>query len=321
MKFSRQKWKSREVALLVLPALALVAFGFVMQREPRLVGRSETGNFSLTIDEIKQEPATPLEVFKGYDTRVTVKYTMSKAPQIANAKLVGSSAFGNLNARLIQRKDGAERVLRLPGVSAVLLSGLEDTTFLFRLSKVPLSDGELTFKTSVCGGYVYNKSSGGIKSLYTTPVPVEIVVRKAGETVQIPVVSKYCPLKQEEMKVEAVASAQSVVGENTRVTATVRCLEEPPIEGFKDKCVFSKPRLVDANGKEYMSFNNKMIGKNMAQIVIGWPGDGGNEKTCHRWFGLPVQLIPKSGGRVTFKTEVSINDGWPLPLSVVVRER
>lgn len=71
----------REVLLLLLPVLGLVIFAWKQQTPWVAEQVAPQDGFKIEIEEVKAEPATPREVYEGYDTRVSVRF---KAPPFAS---------------------------------------------------------------------------------------------------------------------------------------------------------------------------------------------------------------------------------------------
>ncbi len=105
----------------------------------------------------------------------------------------------------------------------------------------------------------------------------------------------------------------------TNVTLTMESLD-PNTEKPDNRFRLLNARLVDEHGKEVRATKRTPwmagFGVPLEQFFIG--GDGG--KISIQGFHFNPKLIPADIKKVTLKVEASVNDCWPLPISIVVRE-
>lgn len=304
---------------MVLPCVALAIMGWSL-RDRRGVSLEKPSNrFELSIDEVKVEPATPLEVSQGYDTRVVVVTSSPRVtPYAARNMRPSRIAFSTpLKTRLTYKKNGVEHLLqKSDDVLTDALRG-DENIFKLRLSRVPLRLGELTLKTAFARHYYYATAKRKEIGFYTRPASVAVVVRKVGEAVGMPMISRRCLLRLKDVKVKKIARSSQA---DMRVSITMESLDGTNISGMDGKCRLLNPRLVDEHGKEVRAKKNSplMIGLRVPIQEFYWTST--DERISLRSFGFSAKAIPANIPKVIFKAEASVNDCWPLPISIVVRD-
>jgi hypothetical protein len=276
------------------------------------------------VDSIEVEPASPREVYEGYERRVIINYRSPAAPEARGMKLLGGETGGPMSAELLHRKNGFLRKLNLQrseGQTSTW-SGAKNIIHTLRLSHIPASAGEITLRCTVPGPRYYYRTAAGATTFITPKLKtIMVVVRKADEKIQVPRVSKYRPFVLKSLATQRRDPAKSM-DENDYEVKVV--LESTAADAdFHRGWRFLRPRLIDGWGREHR-FTTRLKSGDWARISEMSPIEGGLEadkpNTCTRWFRFPLRLVPKSAGRVTFKTEASYNDGWPMPIEVVVRK-
>jgi hypothetical protein len=318
---------SREAALLILPLIILVPVVFRNLGSPSLQNATVTpqSGYVAQVKSVNVEPATAREVYGGYDTRVTIIYKYPRLPGTtwwskpqdpSDMTVLGGGAL-----RLTAQTNGHESMLKDPKrfstVTKLSQAGGELVCIL-RLRDIPAAAKQLTLHAQILGVSSRVKNAAGkVGFLTTLPVNVAVVVRRAGERIELPAVSKEQPLRLKAVSVGKPKSPSNP-GDDTVVTLAIGTTDPSFAEAeFRSKCGFYNWRLVDASGKEYKE--TWRHGAKMAEILTRSSYD--KEEGKHTFtFTFPLKSIPASAGRVTFKTEVSYNDGWPLPVEVVVRK-
>jgi hypothetical protein len=92
------------------------------------------------------------------------------------------------------------------------------------------------------------------------------------------------------------------------------------------------PHLVDDRGKKYFTWRAKSSIPLEPSVMLDQAFElngpiynstrASNEDAIYTFNGYySVASIPINAGQLTFKTQISVNDEWPLPVSVAVRER
>lgn len=317
----KKRWAIREAALLLLPVAALAAYGLWTRDNNSTIRQHSrpTGRYEFTLQSVEVAPATPRDVYEGFDTLVMVKYVYPSAPKLANSTPSAISIPNLIDPRLIYRDgDKFQRVgAAQNGKPKGMSYDFDKAIFRLRLLKIPAKYGALTFKSGITGGHYLNVTGANgkltVSALRTPILPISVVVRKAGEVVETPQVSKHRPFKVKTIGFDALRS------QRRDGTKTIEVVIENLEPTDKDSWRFLHPRLVDARGREY-EYSIKVGKQYVSWVQMLTPADHLVDKQdLVRWFSFPLNLIPKSAGKITFKTEISLDDCWPLPISYVVR--
>lgn len=303
----KKRWTIREAALMTLPCVALAALAW-WTRDKNL----HTENFEFKLQSVEVVPVTPLDVYKGFDTVVKVRWRFPNPPELSGVKATNTN-YVLLNERLTyksRKASGKAQNLELTKVfnieSSYSANGDNDSLFRLRLAKQPAKYGELTLRATMTGAFYE-----GTRRVVIPPRALAIVVRKNKEIIRVPQVSRYRFFRIKTITVQPP--------EKNPPRKLIKVTFENLQPGDTDNLHFLRPRLVDARGKEYE--HSIKVGKQyVSWVQMSEPADHlVDKRNLVRWFSFPLNLIPKSAGKLTFKTEVSLNDGWPLPVSYVVR--
>ena len=181
--------KRKELFWMIVPCLLLIGVGTYFSRRP-------AKEFQIVIDEAKLMPATPLEVFKGYDTQLSVKTRLVDIPR-------GEESSPSLNYRqyhnfkLTYSKNGKE-IKVPPGVYITALDfkrgGLTcETVFGLKLAKAPASWGRLNLQLTVYGDQL-NYSLRRV-ARQTPKVSLSLPLRHMGQRISSPKPNKTRPFK------------------------------------------------------------------------------------------------------------------------------
>lgn len=311
--------KARELALMLLPVLALAGMGWWLA-----YGRSNSsGEFRLVVDEAKLKLATPRESFLGFDSKIVVRcHTIGEIPVIPNARYAGSQ--WRCVDQLLIRRGGKEFPLQYPRgarghhrthYSPSLKDGT-GTEIKMSLSTLPQTSDEIIVRGYVQANLFYVvQQRGGAKrnqQIDTRADQFSVTIRKANQTFTPAPVSRYCPLTLLSARIDnSIAVAAN--GNDTGVVVIIQCQEK-----MQDtpRVSFLKPTLVDETGKHYTNF------KNAGGSINEWyPIDAYKNGIIKRNFEFPLGQVPQSAGAVRFETFVSVNDCWPLKISVPVRAK
>jgi hypothetical protein len=265
--------------------------------------------YRVVLDSVKVEDATPREVYDGFDKRVVVAFrslpervSTPQNPRTLQYIAPGPSAlqFSEPNARSLSDKDENLRVTS-DGKVAV---------FALRLRDLPAENGSVTLNSQLRGTSYAQWGTGAM--IAPTPAPLSVVVRKEGEVIKTPIVSKQQPFRLKSLKMETVEKANRTLGEDTRIHLVLEKLDSD-IED--KKCVAYNARLEDEKGNN-LSKGSELI--NFREVKHDSPA---NSATIEREFLFAKRFIPEYAGKVIFKTEVSYDDGWPLLVETVVRDK
>lgn len=307
-----KRLRAGEWALLLLPCVALGGFAWWQkERKP-----PSPEDYAPKIEQIEVLPATPLQVYQGFDTRVIVRMKRSRfvlpMPQATpvgfSSVVIKSPAF--VNARGLNVSVNCIETIETAS------SKVDEKTFAMKLARVPSEIGEVRFTSVVWQWYNFKhyKQDVAQKSVL---VPVSVVVRRQGETVRLPTkVTRYRPFALTDLKVSIPRMTDLSGQSDTEASFVLRAANSATVLPFDAARIFDT-RLEAEQGAAYQQYDKKY------QQFIHEFGRGtvGSNDDLRRVFQFPLKQIPKSAGRVTLKALVSVDDCWPLPISVVVRNR
>lgn len=176
---------------MLVPCLLLPGAGWYFSRRP--------DPFRLVITEVKVLPVTPLEVSKGYDTKVSFKTHIGGIPDAHKEPEFRS--LHQVNLRLAYKKDG--KTYRIPFFhngkevfGRVKSDGTKDKDeeqhiCLLRLAKVPVQYGQLNLNISAHGEHF---PPGKWQQRRTTSESsFSLLLRRKGQKVIPPTVSRKPP--------------------------------------------------------------------------------------------------------------------------------
>jgi hypothetical protein len=311
--------KGREIALLLVPVL-LAGGAFVLQRNQR----PTDGPFRLVFDRATVERITsPRLLAEGYDTKVTVYADYAgQTPDWWTPDILGgrTAHYGSL----IYIKEGKALHYRSPnGEHGIMMGGgffnKERQRYVYeysmRLAQVPVSDGPTFYKTTLEGSFTARSPDGYMDNsrvLKYTPIPISVLVRQPGEIVKVPPVSRYCPLRLQSVSVTPPPTRYDK--ESTQVIVYFKNLGSPP-ENNDYGVRLGSVKLLDEKGREQRFRDSRGASY---YSISGLPTNKAGQRNAV--LNIPLTGIPKSAGRLTLKTSASIDDCWPLPVSVVVRK-
>lgn len=300
--------KARELGLMLLPVFVLIGVGLWIQRVPswRNPLMAHFGPYRIVIDEAKSVPVTPRDVAMGWDTKVVVRahYEGRLPTNVTNMDRVSS-----FSADLFARNSSGEQRLNPRLIhQTVMSSPATDGTIgevRLKLSQLPADGSELIVRGSPRHEWFAPKSRWKKKLGYTSPT-FAVVVRRAGTSTVIPHVSRVSPLKFHSAKIEPISVA-GLGGIDMGITVLILHLkvlkrEDIHIARFEDTY------LIDAHGKRYT----------VHQTVMG---DGYQSGLIRRDFWIALKAIPRSVDPIHLRASVSVNDCWPLKISVLVRAK
>ena len=311
---------------MVVPCLALAIMGWTLRDRSGVVLPTPTNRFALVVDEVKEEPVTPSEVASGYSMKLVVTLSHKgtapawwkigfrnstfvdalkpqKAARYLNRDMwVVGIAMTYLKNGEVQQVDGVSRVSNKGSLVAELLEYDRKrdryvASYLLGLSKMPQELGQIRFQA------IYGANTDDF-------TPLSVVVREAETSSSRPQISTYCPIKFE----RAIFSRME--GE-MRVVVSLKYTGDAK-NSNNLKWSSGSGYLVDGKGRIYEMFNTKS-----GRRSINWSPPYRYDKNPLHYqcsYGIPLSTVPANRGKLTLKDKVSVNDCWPLPISIVVRD-
>jgi hypothetical protein len=320
------KIKAREVLLLLAPvvALSVMAWSF----SPR-ASSTQSGNHALKVDSIKMERATPREVYEGYDTRLLVQF---KAPPLSGKPGQGQSSLGFVHvegAHFALSRNGSWKPVFSAGGTAgskriQYVETVNNRQLIYRLRMHDLTTTkEHPFLRGNLTGDIWFTSPVGTRRIRTKPSPISVKVRGANQKVRLIPTSRWRPFRFVSSEVTRVSHQEARDFEDTRLRLLFEKTVDKSVVSHNDfitRCKWIDARLEDANGvrlKWRPGSGGRMGRSNPTALKY----DQNTEKGTYAFdVGITMwRVLPKTGS-VIFKGALSYNDGWPLPVEVVVRK-
>lgn len=310
--------KARELGLMLLPVFVLIGVGLWIQRVPswRNPLAAHIGPYRIVIDEAKLVPVTPRDVAMGWDTKVVVRahYEGRLPTNVTNMDRVSS-----FSADLFARNSSGEQRLNTPSLMQphIWSSPARDGTIAevrLKLSQLPTNGSELIVRGSPRLEW-FAPGSRWKKKLGQTAPTFAVVVRRAGQPTPVPQVSRVSPLKFHSVKIESVGVVGSGAAD-TRATVFVLHLQPLSEEEFHH-AYFEDVHLIDARGKRHMIYEQ-------GGLQFGRPTLTRNDYDAgmlHQNFTMALKSIPRNLDPIHLRASVSVNDCWPLKISVPVRAK
>ena len=331
--------------LMLIPVFVLLGIGW-MQRDNRInfkPPRRTEGPLKIAVTDTKFEELKPREVAEGFDTKLTLTLDLEGqlpakgapfglSPYVRNVRLVETGAkprITKLNDDNVWVLEDDKFTVPLDGKPHVKIGKLpQRLTFLLSLSKMNQSARPLELRASISsllqaqfkrGGNIIHTAVGSLPFLYFSQV-----VRQPNQVVQLPKVSKRTDLTLG----EPTFSSYPARGLNPGTDGFTTSVTVPMFwkgNSFKSSSTNPQihvgiPYIEDARGKKYRNFK---YGKSQSFRFnyggIGSSSNGGNVIETSTSYSFPANAIPYKAGQLTFKTQISGNDEWPVPVSVVVR--
>jgi hypothetical protein len=350
----------KEILVLLVPALILLGASFWWQKREQRDAVKESGPFRLEVAKIEKVVPTPAEVAEGYDTKFLVTFAYRGNDPLAayrrdNLNITPFTIASN--AKLLERKEGQWREISRRTSPQVRVAGAQlfsqinnrQIAILLPLSQLPKSELRVQFSALLRVGYLVpkgvakphggeirifpvskEKGSDGVSVNLRLP-KILIPVRKAGEPASIPQVSHARSIALVSANVIRVATPASIQngqsGIDTRVEIYVRGTETNLRKQQKQKWKSFNTCLVDESGKIYRTWQQPFGRLNSLVFLLQDPNSGlqqdssASEGVCKFQTDFSQFFIPASAGEITFRTQISFNDEWPVPVSVVVRKR
>jgi hypothetical protein len=327
--------RSLEVPLLVLPVVLLGAGGWYVSQwsTPRT-----KGPLRVVLDEVKVVPVNPVEFYQGYDTKVVVKaHSEGQLPQkpgwehndgdhmVSAVQLV---AIKNRKEQILfDAAKGNKKIFSYMSVDGWGEGAERDggAVYWLKMSALPKDIGEVKIKSTLTRDEQYIVNSG-YKIVKSRPTPLEITVKRADEVFVPPTISRYRPFHLVEKAVRRTNYGLDHSGrtrwgrdvfiiirlseelKSSEVQVNVSCGGETPhAEAF----------LTDAEGRRYTKViddEGKTQRIESKSLITHFDQD------VRRYvFKLPPMRNPT--GRLTLHSTVYVDDYWPMPVEVLMREK
>jgi hypothetical protein len=315
-----RKIRSREVLLLTVPVMLLIgAGGYLAFRPVSLWAKT----WRTVLDEATVVPITPREAYLGWDTKVTIKAHEEGIGTTPPEHTPAYPPKANLEkVHLVSVKNGVERIVdSLTGKRfTLLISGKPAPEsevwmeFRMRMADLPVNSGELRLKGSIKSSTEFI-AGGRYHPISSQPAYFDVKMRNAGEKGIVPRISKFRPIRLLKTRIEKASPTDPHL--NTTVHVAIEAVdgmltpEEAKLVSW-EQCYFT-----DAKGRRHDKF--KPLRGARIGLFPGYLGIHGEKAAYYPMFEFPMAQLSK--GRLTFHTSVSVNNCWPLPVEVVVREK
>ncbi len=291
--------KRHELLLMLLPCLLLAGTAFYLTRHE--AKPTPDGPLRVVLDEVKIIPATPREVAQGCDLTMLIKARMLGPASMDFTQPSSFNYLVNMGAKVVDAKGNQVQVPPSNGgfaardqQSAHVIS--EQATYPLRLRDVPRDKGALYFRVIVNG---YAVDSGKNNDIYLRSAPRNFLVRRKGEVIAPPRVSKYRPF--------------SLTGYRTHWSTEPGkqiCTVEMTAETFEE--------ARKTEGRSSIRLDKvQLTGDKKPLPQVGLSFHGWDKGTAT----ISQQVdVPNAARDVTFKANLSLNECWPMPLEVALRK-
>lgn len=308
--------------LLLLPCAALAGFGWwSMVRDSRRPP-NDAPRYAPIVEKVSLLPVTPRDVFLGYDTRAEIRVRPSgDTPPPLRGTTPEPNEVSIMTAGLEAKRGSRRKELPLTTFGGGGHEWVEDGqtvgSFAFRLRDVPRDAGQVSLLAKVEERQRFTRMIGGMSSgeyKVLKVVRVPVVLRRDGQTVRVPQVSRYRPFRLESASCQHFPVGAGPLGD---VRVTLRFALLPGATAPRGRMRLDELELTDARGRKHTQAPALGGG---TQMIPGGYSNGpvtGNALVVTSTF--PIAQIPRSAGRLTLKGYASLDDCWPLAVSVEVR--
>ena len=338
--------------LMLIPVAVLLGIGW-MQRDNHIIfkpPRRTTGPLQMVVTDVKFEDLKPREVAEGFDTKVTLTLDLEGrlpkrgapfglSPYVRNVRLVEVGAkprvtkLNDENVLVLQDNTFTVPLNSNPSVGGGKLP--QTLSFMLKLSELKPSRGAVELRADILS-LLQMQVTSGITGVRAFPgLKFLFVVRRPDQSIQTHQIDKTSSLQVVSTQVTKLPpnSWQLSYGYNVPVYEVVTQLELKPDVSFDPNSAQLKTNIasiVDEKGHIYRHFQwEKSAGQagpmqgggfsSSARDLVASSSSLPAKCLVRRYF--PAEEIPLSAGQLTFKMNVSLNDEWPVPVSVIVRPR
>jgi hypothetical protein len=315
---------------MLLPVGLLAGAGFYLSRNsiknPLAVYH---GPARLVVDKVEVVPATPLDIYKGFDTRIEIEGHVegrSKLPPIV-PPAQGGIGMDTENERFVLVDNRDSKVLRRihPAESQLMMhvSGMEKIklTLLLKAQNLSTTPQEVQLRGDVAfeRSYFPGAKRGRIQ-VERLAAPIAVIVRQPGRKIPTPRPNRNPGVKLTDTRLESVSPTNSLYGEDSRIALELE-QTTPRNSQHKYLSVIGTPYLQDAQGRKYskFKFSNRSVSPPRPFTAPMNPSYSGGEDKSTIYLGVPLNQIPSKLRPLTLHMKVSVNQRWPLHVSTVVR--
>jgi hypothetical protein len=334
--------------LMLIPVAVLLGIGW-MQRNNHIIfkpPRRTTGPLRMIVTDVKFEKLKPREVAEGFDTKVTLTLDLEGqlpqkgapfglSPYVRNVRLVETGAkprVTKLRDEDVQLVENDIYIVPLDSNPRVGMGKLpQKLSFLLNLSKLKRSRDAVELRADIFSYLQVHIPMGrgknrviGITGLRAFPGTKFLsVVRRPNQIVQVPQFSKETSLTTGTPQIDTRSPLSSF--DNTgspiiEITVPLFWKDEKFNASNGNPEIFTgHPYIEDAHGKRYRSFQygkNKYFYFNQGRFSSNGTGDLRENGAS---YSFPSDAFPDEAGQLTLKTQISANEEWPVPVSVVIR--
>jgi hypothetical protein len=333
------KVRPREVILLSAPLVFIGAAGLYLSRysAPQVFG-----SWRIEIDEAKVVPVTPRDVYDGYDTKVLLKMHLAGRPE-ASLGIGRLRAFGGGadEIQLVAVKAGRGRPLygTLPngggkddrkifnptfrGMTAASRDGTYTGVILMKLAALPADVGELKVRGKLMRQNNYD-FFGQRRVVKIVSDEFEVTVKGEADRAAAPKVSRFQPFRVAARQSRSVPPAllTEFPSLDTNLTLAIQLKENALPQGEQVHVKWERPYIVDQNRKRVPLFDNREGDYTVLTRDVQHFGEEVVKRKAPEIKKIYLfSLAEQPKGRLKFRTLVSVNDCWPMPVEVVVREK
>jgi hypothetical protein len=319
--------KRKEFFWMLLPCLLILGAGFYFMRHPFVPQEDLTSRpFRTIATSVQVLPATPREVSEGFDRKVEAIIGNEGQPiLLPGAQLYptpGTSFSGPMNVRLFQGDSPHPIPMPRGSVSKLgIVSNKQKAVVRLKLREIPLGKGDLVLKMQAAldtGCVVTTKGKKRYVPLKSRPADISVIVRRAGEKIELPQVSRVSPFVVERWEVEDASTTSFANVPFSRGDVTLHLYSLPIAQNStaKTRFDFYDSHIETERGKRYFALR----AAKPFDVINTTFHVGDKAKSKHFSFPLRLSGLSPQEGRLTFKTKISVNDCWPRQLSIIVRE-
>lgn len=304
--------KRKELFWMLAPCAFLVLMALWLRGRP---GATLLLNepFSVLVEKVEKEALNAREVSDGWDTKLKITLTHKGPTPQWWGQPVDDSGF-NDGVRLFYDHKGkqsavkAQQPTNLYSEDFLLWRPVWDqenqryiARLLLPLAKVPLRPGSVKVQARI----VFEKNNTPL----CPPGRLETIVRRPGEVVRVPTISKDSHLGIEKFIIEDVPPAQLKAEgytADTRIEWKVRYYDTGENTTYSAGV---EVQLYDAHGATYSP-----------NYAGGEGGLSPQQSTTSAVADFDVKSIPRSAGALTLRGHIGIGSYWPLKVEIPIRD-
>ncbi len=312
--------KRKELFWMLVPCLLMLGAGVYFSRD-------DIHPMRVAFDKVQLLPLTPRDIADGYDARVLVRTYVKGIPHSWWRKRSWTDpSYGtDLKFQLIGTSSQQKRLLLDDTASGkrFMVSGrdLEDgfSEFLVLFKTKGLARNEERIDLKLAGhwhGYQFQSGkSYRLVDLKPLRYLQTLTLHSAGAAPSLPPIDKNYHFKLRGIGVYWLTGSST-----TAPGLCVNTLLDNPTD---------TDGMIDSKGRQLATLRNACLTTEKGVVhfdpQMGFPNFRGgknftSDKNLYLSFDCSRQKIPATARNVTFNADLSINDCWPLPISVVLRK-